>query len=810
MSNTDSSASARVRAIKGRAIIASHSRDVATPPSHSADRSGAAYVNMAYGKDCCGPPVPVDPQGIPRITDVSDGDGEITVYFVLDPPTRSLERAVATYTVTATGGGLTFTDSGPASPITVGGLTNGVAYTVTVTYVTSAGVTTESESESGKPATYPSVIRDLSIIPLDGGARIWFVSPLSDGGATLTGYEYSTGDDVWASIGLVNSPYDITGLSNGTTCTVSLRGLNRMGPGPAAAVSVTPLSSSFTPANIPGINVWLNGQDSTAVTLSDGVVTTWKDRSGRANAFTKTGGLIQYALPSSINSRPAIQFVDAPGTYLSKTFNIAPTNNLTLFMVVRQNVRIPSGNSELFFTRNNYQYFDLFSNGSVLTPIVRPLSLNIGNDTQYSTGQQILDPSRNVLICVTASQPSNFNNRANIYVNGIRTNTDIERTTLSLSNNTLQWAISGGAFKGDIGEVITYPSVLSSTDRQKVEGYLAWKWGLQADLSGGNPYISGPPTSTFTAPEITDITGGNQSLTVTFTGSAGATVTNYRYSTDGGETYRDLSPVDTDSPLTITTTSANNSTLVNDTTYSVILKGISAGEVSAASNTFDRAPFSSTPQPISISPFSGGGNSYNFNENPKFLMLSGSADWAFGTGPYTIEWFQYQTDTRSFPRVFSIGAYATSNISVACSLEGGGVYAWRVGRSYITGTVISPQRNTWNHFAIVRDSSNTTRVYQNGYMIASGADSSNITDSSTPLYIGVENGGADPDTQFGGYITNFRIVKGTAVYSGTAVSPTRNFTVPDSILTSAPGENPYGGSNTAAIPAGHTKLLLTG
>ena len=30
------------------------------------------------------------------------------------------------------------------------------------------------------------------------------------------------------------------------------------------------------------------------------------------------------------------------------------------------------------------------------------------------------------------------------------------------------------------------------TDRQKVEGYLAWKWGLQASLDASHPYKDAP------------------------------------------------------------------------------------------------------------------------------------------------------------------------------------------------------------------------------------------------------------------------------------------------------------------------------
>ena len=52
-----------------------------------------------------------------------------------------------------------------------------------------------------------------------------------------------------------------------------------------------------------------------------------------------------------------------------------------------------------------------------------------------------------------------------------------------------------------------------------------------------------------------------------------------------------------------------------------------------------------------------------------------------------------------------------------------------------------------------------------------------------------------------GDLTNFRFIKGLAVYTG-------NFTVPTSALTATASANPYGGSNTAAIGSGFTKLLL--
>lgn len=49
-------------------------------------------------------------------------------------------------------------------------------------------------------------------------------------------------------------------------------------------------------------------------------------------------------------------------------------------------------------------------------------------------------------------------------------------------------------WKGYIGEVLVYNGALVTADRQKIEGYLAWKWGLQASLPAGHPYLSAAPT----------------------------------------------------------------------------------------------------------------------------------------------------------------------------------------------------------------------------------------------------------------------------------------------------------------------------
>jgi Concanavalin A-like lectin/glucanases superfamily len=198
---------------------------------------------------------------------------------------------------------------------------------------------------------------------------------------------------------------------------------------------------------------------------------------------------------------------------------------------------------------------------------------------------------------------------------------------------------------------------------------------------------------------------------------------------------------------------------------------------------------------IAQSPFGSGNSYYSTGSTSSFVSIPGQDAFALGTGDYTIEWFQYQTSATSWPRIFWYG----SGPSIGISIEGS-VYLWPGATSLGSpGTTL----NTWVHFALVRIS-NKVYMYRNGTLISTvggTTNTTNITDVSSTFYIGSKAGTGQSGEQFAGYISNFRIVKGLGVYTG-------NFTVPTSPLTGIANANPYGGSNTAAIPPGYTSLLL--
>jgi hypothetical protein len=162
-----------------------------------------------------------------------------------------------------------------------------------------------------------------------------------------------------------------------------------------------------------------------------------------------------------------------------------------------------------------------------------------------------------------------------------------------------------------------------------------------------------------------------------------------------------------------------------------------------------------------------GGSIYLGSSN--YLSASSNSGLSFGTGDFTIEFWMYPTAAFSTTRIFST---YTNGIAIYPNNSGNIlVDAYGVATRVTTSSTVSI--NNWTHIAVAR-SSGTTTVYINGVSGGSGADSTNYSNSG--LYVGTDNG----TNFYTGYISNLRVVKGTAVY-------TSNFTPPTSPVTAISG-----------------------
>ena len=185
---------------------------------------------------------------------------------------------------------------------------------------------------------------------------------------------------------------------------------------------------------------------------------------------------------------------------------------------------------------------------------------------------------------------------------------------------------------------------------------------------------------------------------------------------------------------------------------------------------YGRAPAVAAPVGI------GGSMSFDGTAS-SFLSIANDADFRFGTGDFTIEWFQNMTAGQSFPRLFSMGSYpsATCAVSIESGSGSGTFYFWIGGGANSFGNVSST--GAWHHFAITR-SGTSVRVFFNGTQIGTTLNSSyNFNDTTNGLTIGNETS-KSVGAAFKGFITNFNWIKGTAKY-------TSNFTKPAVPLTAS-------------------------
>jgi len=178
----------------------------------------------------------------------------------------------------------------------------------------------------------------------------------------------------------------------------------------------------------------------------------------------------------------------------------------------------------------------------------------------------------------------------------------------------------------------------------------------------------------------------------------------------------------------------------------------------------------------SYSPYGGGWSNY-FDGNGDYLSFSNNTAFAFGTGSYTIEfWINGPLSSDTF---FLSGraAIGTMHITTGGTASPAGVLRYVGSSTIVSSNVIMD--NTWHHCAIVRNGSSNITLYVDGVSRGTGTDTTNYTGTSGTWYI-ASNDVSVPSNILTGYISNLRIVKGTAVY-------TTNFTPSTTPLTAISG-----------------------
>ena len=167
------------------------------------------------------------------------------------------------------------------------------------------------------------------------------------------------------------------------------------------------------------------------------------------------------------------------------------------------------------------------------------------------------------------------------------------------------------------------------------------------------------------------------------------------------------------------------------------------------------------------------GGSVYFDGTGDKMSIANSADFNLSSGSWTIECWVYLTNTYS--KYHALFAKRVLGGGTSTSIEGyikinTGALSWYDGTAERSSTGIVKQ-NTWSHCVWTHNGTNL-KMYLNGENVYDAAIS--VTELNYPLYIGGLNGLTGEDFQ--GYISDFRVVKGTEVYTADFTPPTAPLT----------------------------------
>jgi hypothetical protein len=150
------------------------------------------------------------------------------------------------------------------------------------------------------------------------------------------------------------------------------------------------------------------------------------------------------------------------------------------------------------------------------------------------------------------------------------------------------------------------------------------------------------------------------------------------------------------------------------------------------------------------------------------LTVPDHADWDFGTGDYTVD---FQVRWASVGTTTLVERYG-STFDFKIQYASGTVYVYEMSNgsnNFISGTW-TPSQDTWYHIAVVR-TSGATKLFIGGVEKASDTLGQNISASSN-LYIGSNASSAQ---SLNGWMDEFRIVKGTAVWTTGFTAPSNAY-----------------------------------
>jgi len=226
-------------------------------------------------------------------------------------------------------------------------------------------------------------------------------------------------------------------------------------------VADTTPPDTFDPTDVATLEAWWDGDDLSSITESSNAVSQWDDKSGNSHDLVQATGANQPTYTTSVLAGRAGIVFDGTNDRLSNT-SINMTRPYAVLLVCK--------------TDNA-----------------------TGGDRQYAFDGRTTSPDSRSLLALRGDST----NRPSIWAGSWGQHADTTDTNFHVFRAYFNGASSSIGIDGDVDatadfldgticEIVVLDSP-SASDMNDIEGYLAWRWGLQANLESGHPYESAPP-----------------------------------------------------------------------------------------------------------------------------------------------------------------------------------------------------------------------------------------------------------------------------------------------------------------------------
>ena len=191
----------------------------------------------------------ITPFGVPtapRNVSGTAGDGSILVAW--SAPESNGGSPVTGYTATASPGSTTCEPATGQLTCSITGLINGTTYSVSVVATNAAGSSAAGQATNITPVSVPGKPTSVTAAGGDGRATVSWSAPASDGGSTITGYTVTSAPEQRTCTTTVLT-CEVSGLTNGTAYTFTVRATNAVGTGQDSdsSAAVTPSRTVTAP-----------------------------------------------------------------------------------------------------------------------------------------------------------------------------------------------------------------------------------------------------------------------------------------------------------------------------------------------------------------------------------------------------------------------------------------------------------------------------------------------------------------------------------------------------------------------------------